>query len=99
MDPFERFKLLNTEGNIWVYLLALAKEEMVIDEEADNLIFEKFGFLPPALTVKTVLYRLRRKGFIKTDRFRGKRAYQTTEKGKEELEKMKTFCRGLVEKF
>lgn len=29
MTPFGRFKKLNTEGNLWIYLLDLAKEKPV----------------------------------------------------------------------
>jgi DNA-binding PadR family transcriptional regulator len=99
MEPFERFKNLNTEGNLWIYILSLGKEEEICDEEVRRLIFEKFGFLPGNLLLKTVLYRLRRQGYIKTEKYKGKRAYSTTDKGKRELEKMRNFCQELLEKI
>jgi len=98
MTPFERFKNLNTEGNLWIYVLTLGREREICDEEVRKLVFEKFGFLPNNLLIKSVLYRLRREGYIKTERYQGKRAYRTTEKGVRELEKMKTFCQELLEK-
>jgi len=99
MRPFERFKKLNTEGNLWIYVLSLGKENLVCDEDVRRLIFEKFGFLPGNLLLKSVLYRLRRQGYIKTERFKGKKAYSITEEGKKELEKMKNFCQELLQKI
>lgn len=99
MQPFERFKKLNTEGNLWVYILVLGKEKEVCDENVRGLIFEKFGFLPGNLLARSVLYRLRRQGYIKTEKYKGKKAYSTTKNGAEELEKMKSFCQDLLEKM
>ncbi len=99
MTPFERFKKLNTEGNLWIYVLSLGKEEVVCDEDARKLIFERFGFLPGNILLKSVLYRLRRQGYIQTEKYKGKRAFKTTEKGKEELEKMRNFCQELLQKM
>jgi len=99
MEPSERFKKLNTEGNLWIYILSLGKEEEVCDEDVRRLIFEKFGFLPGNFLLKTVLYRLRRQGYIKTERYKGKRAYSTTDEGKKELEKMRNFCQELLQKI
>jgi len=99
MQPFERFKNLNTEGNLWVYVLTLGKEEEICDDEVRKLIFEKFGFLPGNLLLKTVLYRLRRQGYIKTEKYKGKKAYRTTPQGTEELEKTRNFCQELLQKI
>lgn len=99
MEPFERFKKLNTEGNLWIYLLALAKEEPVCDDEAGKLIFEKFGFLPGNLLLKRVLFRLRRQGYVSSEKFKGKKAFLTNEEGKKELEKIKSFYQELLQKI
>ena len=99
MKPFQRFQKLNTEGNLWIYVLSLGKEEGICDNEARRLIFEKFGFLADNFLLKTVLYRLRRQGLIKTERYKGNRAYGTTTEGKQELEKMREFCQGLLQKI
>jgi len=99
MLPFERFKKLNTEGNLWVYILVLGKGKEICDDEVRRLIFEKFGFLPGNILLKTVLYRLRRQGYIKTERYKGKKAYSTTEQGKAELEKIRNFCQELLQKI
>lgn len=99
MEPFERFKKLNTEGNLWIYILALAKEKEVQDEKVRELIFERFGFLPPIFLVKMVLFRLRVEGFIRTERYLGKRAFLITEKGRVELEKVRQFSKELISKI
>lgn len=98
MKPYERFKKSNTEGNLWIYILSLGKE-ITCDEDIKRLVFEKFGFLPGSFLVKSVLFRLRRQGYIKTEKYKGKRAYRTTENGKKELEKMKRFCQELLQKI
>lgn len=99
MTPFERFKNTNSEGNLWVYLLTLGRDETVRDADVDQRVFEKFGFLPNDLLIKSVLYRLRKGGYITGDRFQGKRAYQTTDKGKQELKKMNDFLEGMLQKI
>ncbi len=99
MQPFERFKKANTEGNLWVYILELGKEGETPDQDVTKLIFEKFGFLPNDLAVRSVLYRLRRQGHIKTEKFQGKRAYSTTEKGKREMEMMRDFCKEMLQRI
>lgn len=99
MLPFERFKKLNTEGNLWIYILTLGKEKEIQNDEVKKLIFEKFGFLPGNLLLKRVLFRLRRQGYVSTEKYMGKRAFKTTKEGIVELEKMKKFCQELLEKI
>ena len=99
MEPFKRFEKLNTEGNLWGYILFLGKEREICDENVGRLIFEQFGFLPGNLLVKRVLYLLRRGGYIKTEKYKGKRAYSTTKKGVIELEKIKGFYQELLQKI
>lgn len=96
MEPFKRFKKLNTEGNLWIYILLLGKEGEIPNEDIQKLVFEKFGFLPNKLLVSKVLFQLRTAGYIKGEKYKGKRAYRTTKSGVAELEKMKKFCQGLI---
>jgi DNA-binding PadR family transcriptional regulator len=98
MEPFERFKKLNTEGNLWIYILSLGKE-IICEEELEKLIFENFGFLPGSILTKSVLFRLKRKGYIRSEKYKGKKAFVRTEKGEKELEKMKEFCKELLHKI
>jgi len=99
MKPFERFKKLNTEGNLWVYIMSTAKEKEICEDGIQRLIFEKFGFLPGSFLTRRVLYRLKREGYLSSERYKGKPAVLATEKGKEELEKMKNFSQKLIEEL
>ncbi len=99
MKPFERFKKSNTENNLWIYILSLAKNREIPNNEVRRLIFEKFEFLPGRILTPRVLYRLEREGYIEREKFQGKRAYKTTKKGMAELDKMKSFCKELIEKI
>ena len=98
MEPFERFKKSNTDNNLWIYILSLGKNKEVVNEEVRKLVFERFEFLPGKILTPRVLYRLEREGYIRRERFQGKRAYKTTEKGIAELDKMKLFCKELLNK-
>lgn len=99
MEPFERFKKLNTKGNLWIYILSLGKEEVICHSDVQRLIFEKFGFLPGRIISSRVLYRLRNQGYIKSEKYKGRNAFRTTEKGKKELERMRGFCQELLQKI
>ncbi|MBZ9572106.1 hypothetical protein KJA15_02145 [Patescibacteria group bacterium] len=98
MEPFERFKKSNTENNLWIYILILGKEQEISNDEVRRLIFEKFGFLPGKFLTSRVLYRLRNQGYIRREKYKGKKAYRTTKEGIAELEKMREFCQDLLEK-
>jgi len=99
MQPFERFKKANTEDNLWIYILTLGRNVEIPNENIRRLIFEGFEFLPGKILTPRVLYRLEREGYIRRERFQCKRAYKTTEKGIAELDKMKLFCKELLEKI
>jgi DNA-binding transcriptional regulator PaaX len=99
MQPFERFKKLNTEGNLWIYVLLLGKEKEIRNDEVGRLIFENFGFLSGRFLLRSVLYRLRKEGYVSDEKFMGKRAYKTTKKGIKELENLKNFYQNLIEKL
>jgi DNA-binding transcriptional regulator PaaX len=99
MLPIDRFKKTNTEGNLWVYILSLAKDEEVASDTLPELIFEKFGFLPSRMLCALVMLRLKRDGYITGERKAGKKAYKTSQKGINELGKMRIFCQNLLEKI
>jgi CTP-dependent riboflavin kinase len=96
MEPFERFKKLTSEGNLWIYVLLLAREE-TIESELRKSIFEKFGFLPSFLLLKRVVFRLKNEGYLIKERYKGKPAIKITEKGEGELKKTKEFIKTLLE--
>jgi DNA-binding PadR family transcriptional regulator len=99
MEPIKRFNNSITEGNLWIYVLALAKEVEIKEEDVNRLIFEKFGFLPNTLMIKTVLFRLRKDDYITKEKLAGKKAYKTSEKGIDELGKMREKCQDLLQKI
>ncbi|MFA5087149.1 MAG: hypothetical protein WC470_02520 [Candidatus Paceibacterota bacterium] len=99
MEPIKRFTSSVTEGNLWIYILSLGKEQEIQQKEITKLTFEKFGFLPNDLMVKTVLFRLKNDGYVSREKLKGEKAYKTTEKGIKELENMKSFCQDLLLKI
>ncbi|MFZ2390663.1 MAG: hypothetical protein WA092_03320 [Minisyncoccales bacterium] len=99
MEPIKRFINSVTEGNIWTYILSLGKEAEIQEEDVSRLIFEKFGFLPNELMVKSVLFRLKNDGYVSREKLAGKKAYKITEKGKKELEAMKSYSSDLIQKL
>jgi DNA-binding PadR family transcriptional regulator len=99
MEPIKRFNNSVAEGNLWIYVLSLAKEEEVQEREVTKLIFEKFGFLPNDLMVKTVLFRLKKDGYATKERLKSEKAYKATEKGLKELDAAKGVCQSLLQKI
>ena len=99
MEPIKRYIDSVTNGNLWVYVLSLGKEREVIEAEVTKLIFEKFGFLPNDLMIKTVLFRLKNDGYVSRERFKSQKAFKATEKGLKELEAMKSYSSNLIQKL
>lgn len=99
MEPIKRYIDSVTSGNLWTYVLSLGKEREVPDGEVVRLIFEKFGFLPNDLMIRTVLFRLKNDGYISRERFKSQKAFKITEKGMKELEKMKAYSSNLIQKL
>lgn len=99
MEPNKRFISSVTDGNLWIYILSLAKDGEVQNREVSRMIFEKFGFLPNDLMVRTVLFRLRNDGYASKEKLRGEKAYKITDKGRKELEAMKNYSANLIQKL
>ncbi|MDD2274389.1 MAG: hypothetical protein PHI91_01285 [Candidatus Pacebacteria bacterium] len=99
MEPIKRFTNSIQEGNLWIYILALGKEIEIKEEDVKGLIFEKFGFLPGSLMIKAILFRLKNEGYVSRERFASKKAYKTTQKGIEQLEKMQSIVSETMEKL
>jgi DNA-binding PadR family transcriptional regulator len=97
--PLTRFKESTKDKNLWVYILFLGKDEEVIRADLGKLLLEKFDFLPNAFRMKKVFYRLHSDGYITKERYKSQKAYKTTEKGKEELQKMISYTEELLEKL
>jgi DNA-binding PadR family transcriptional regulator len=99
MEPIKRYIESVTNNNLWLYILSLGKEKEIPEGEVTKLIFEKFGFLPNDLMIKTVLFRLKNDGYLSRERFKSQRAFKTTEKGLKELEAMKNYSSNLIQKL
>jgi len=63
------------------------------------LIEKEFGFKPGTITPYRVLYRLEEEGLVKSSFEERKRVYQITAQGKEELKKVKSFYKQLLNKL
>lgn len=59
----------------------------------------KFDFKPGRITPYRVLYRLEKNGFVKSKLEKRRRVYQITEKGKEEIKKVKKFYYRILNKI
>ncbi|MDD4358639.1 MAG: hypothetical protein PHY30_02370 [Candidatus Pacebacteria bacterium] len=97
--PFQRFKDSTKEKNLWIYILFLGKDQEVIKDKFKSLALEKFDFLPSFFRMQKVFYRLESEGYIEKKKFKGQKAYITTEKGKEELKKMISYTEEFLEKL
>jgi hypothetical protein len=97
--PFQRFKDTTKKKNLWIYVLFLGKDQEVVKDKLKALVLEKFDFLPSFFRTQKVLYRLEQEGYIEKKKFKGQKAYITTEKGKEELQKMISYTEELSEKL
>lgn len=100
MEPFQRFKRMATEENLWVYALSLGVNKEVIVEDLKRDVFEKFNFLPNSnMTLTFVLNKLSSQGYIHKGKFSGRESFTTTPKGVAELEKAKKFVQELLQKM
>ncbi len=99
MTPFERLEKLNTKDNLWIYILALLEKKPNHAWNILSLIEQEFGFKPGTITPYRVLYRLEEKNLVKSSLKERKRIYQITAQGKEELKKVKSFYKQLLNKI
>ena len=91
MLPIERLEKSNTTENLWLYILAILKNQPLYAWEIPALIEKKFGFRPGKITPYRVFYRLEAGGFVKSRTEERRRIYEITEKGKNELAGAKSF--------
>lgn len=96
MLPFERLKRSNTIENLWIYILSLLKRREIYGWEIPKMIEEQFNFKPGKITPYRVLYRLEKTGYVKSKIKERRRVYEITEKGKNELEKAKSFYEKVI---
>ncbi len=63
---------------LWVYVLAVLKDEPTYPYRVKGLIKDRFSFNAPTVTLYTIMYRLEKKGLIARDE---KGIYRITEQG------------------
>jgi len=96
MIPSNRTQKLNTNENLWIYILSLLKERPIYAWQLQSLIEKRFGFKPGRITPYRVLYRLEKDDFVKSELKEKRRVYRITEKGKKELELVKSFYQKIL---
>lgn len=98
--PIKRLKHLLTYGNLWLYVLSLAKSMGTVYAYAlDEQLEKEFFFKPNKIMVYIVLYKLEGEGLIRSE-FKERRKYYTlTKKGNETLELAREYFRILSTKI
>ncbi len=96
MDPFLRLKKYNTKGNLWIYILMILKEKPDHGWDFPSIIEKRFGFRPGKITPYRVLYTLELEGLVESKQVDRRRIYSITNKGREELEKVKDFYNNII---
>lgn len=70
---------------LWVYVLSLLEKKESHAYALRSEIEKKFGFLPGNVTVYVVLYKLKKRGFVRAEKDVNRVVYSITSKGKELL--------------
>ncbi|MCX8166634.1 MAG: PadR family transcriptional regulator [Candidatus Micrarchaeota archaeon] len=80
-------RLINhlTQGNLWLYVLALAQKKEIYIYKLDEEIEKKFRFKPSKIMLYLVVYRLESFNMLKSHYSERRKYYQITEYGKETL--------------
>ncbi|MFA5166005.1 MAG: hypothetical protein WC449_01710 [Candidatus Paceibacterota bacterium] len=97
--PSEKLQKTTTHDNLWMYILYLGYEKEIPVEDVPRLIYEQFGFLPNAIVVETVMFRLRKKGYISDECYQSKAAFKTTKKGAQQLTSMEQMFKEMLQIF
>ncbi len=74
---------------LWVYVLSLLKRGPSHAYALRKQIEQKFGFLPGNVSAYVVLYKLKKRSFVKAKQDGTRTIYRITEKGKVLLEEAK----------
>jgi len=99
MLPIKHLEKSNTTDNLWMYILAILEKQPLYGWEIPGLIEKKFGFRPGKITPYRVFYRLETDGFVKSEMNERRRIYNITPKGKDELQKSKSFYKKILDQL
>ena len=97
--PIRRLKKLLTSGNLWLYILSLAKDKKVYASELDKEIEKEFFFKPNKIMVYVVLYKIESEGLIESEHKERRKYYRITKKGKKTLELAREYFQILSKKL
>ena len=97
--PLRRLKKLNTQENLWIYILRLLSEKPKHAYIIRGEIQERFGFKPGTMTAYKVLYLLNRNGLVKKKQDGRKVVYGITPKGRKMLEEGINFYKDMVDRL
>ena len=95
--PYHRLTKYNTKGNLWIYVLSALKDNPDHGWDFPDVIEKRFGFRPGKITPYRVLYTLEFEGLVKSKQIERRRVYKITEKGINELEKVKKFYKNIID--
>lgn len=88
-----------TEGNLWLYILALAKRRKIYAYVLDEKIRKAFGFMPNKIMLYIVLYKLEKEALLASEYVQRRKYYKLTEKGKHALKTGLGFIRTVEKKL
>lgn len=96
--PLQRLRRKTTKENLWIYLLTLLEERPMYAYELKKSVKDRFGFEVGRASSYVILYKLKNKGYVKTEwrkEGRNRKYYLLTEKGRRLLEKGRKYLREL----
>ncbi|MCC6024800.1 MAG: PadR family transcriptional regulator [Desulfurococcaceae archaeon] len=89
-----------TVENLWLYIIKILKESKPLRAyDIKVSLRERFNINPPAVTVYTVLYRMRRDGLIEVRREGDSVVYTPTERGLEAFKEGIAFIEEVLAKL
>jgi DNA-binding PadR family transcriptional regulator len=101
--PLDRLKNKTTTECLWLYILSLMKQGPLYAYEVRERIRKQFGFKIGQVTAYMVLYKLERKGYVKTnwrmEENRQRKYYTITKKGETLLKEGKKYLEELADKL
>lgn len=97
--PLKRLEKLNTQENLWIYILRILTDKPKHAYVIRGEIGERFGFMPGTMTAYKVLYLLSKDGLVKKAQDGRKVVYSITPEGRKALEGGIEFYKRMVERL
>lgn len=89
--PVERLEKKVDRENLWLYILHILSKKERYAFEIRGLVEKQFGFLAGTVTAYKVLYLLKNGGYVSTEEKDGRKYYNITPKGREQLSAARAF--------